>query len=77
MRHLSLPPENCAMVAAHIYDLQAAAKNGMKTVYVHRPLEDDGPLKAVGGVKTKAEGGEVDYVVHSFVELAEIFSKGN
>lgn len=62
------------MVAAHIYDLRAAAEQGMRTIYVRRPSEDydfngvdQGP-----SVKSKAEGGDVDLVVDSFVELADI-----
>ena len=61
------------MVAAHIQDLRAAAGAGMKTVYVRRvgedPLVKDGEL-----VKSKDEGGEVDCVVDSFLELSEIIS---
>lgn len=57
------------MVAAHMWDLEAAAKQGMKTVYVPRPT-DDGDLK--DKVKSKAEGGEVDVVVGSFEELASL-----
>lgn len=60
------------MVAAHIHDLRAAASLGMKTVYVRRVGEDsivrDGEL-----VKSKSEGGEVDCVVDSFLELSEVF----
>ncbi|KAK0443226.1 haloacid dehalogenase [Armillaria borealis] len=71
IKHLSVPPEKCAMVAAHIYDLRAAAQVGMKTVYVQRPGEDRGDIT----VKSKSEGGEVDCVVQSFVELASLFSQ--
>lgn len=67
--HLSLPPSRCAMVAAHIHDLRAAASCGLKTIYVRRPAEDEG-LK--DSVKSKADGGEVDLVVDSFLELATI-----
>ena len=67
MKHLELPPAKCAMVAAHIQDLRAAASHGMKTVYVRRPTED-GDLRAQ--VRSKAEGGEVHVVVDSFEELA-------
>ncbi|KAH9851360.1 haloacid dehalogenase [Lenzites betulinus] len=67
LHYLELPAEKCAMVAAHLWDLQAAAKQGMKTVYVPRPT-DDGDLR--DQVKSKAEGGEVDLVVGSFEELA-------
>ncbi|KZT52738.1 HAD-like protein [Calocera cornea HHB12733] len=37
---LAIEPEQALMVAAHAYDLRAAAKVGMKTVYIHRPTED-------------------------------------
>ena len=61
------------MVAAHIHDLRAAASLGMKTVYVRRVGEDpvvkDGEM-----VKSKDEGGEVDCVVNSFLELSEVIS---
>ncbi|KAJ3505587.1 hypothetical protein NLJ89_g7336 [Agrocybe chaxingu] len=72
MRHLSLAPENCAMVAAHIFDLRAAASLGMKTVYVRRPDEDADAVKTGVGVKSKKDGGEVDCVIDSFTELATI-----
>ena len=61
------------MVAAHIQDLRAAARVGMKTGYVRRvgedPLVNDGEL-----VKSKDEGGEVDCVVDSFLELSKVIS---
>ncbi|CAK5276366.1 unnamed protein product [Mycena citricolor] len=70
-RKLSLEPHQCAMVAAHIYDLRAAAALGMCTVYI--PRGDDGEgLEA--GVKAKAEGGEVDVVVRSFEDLAAVLA---
>jgi len=37
---LNLPPEQIAMVAAHSYDLKAAAKHGFKTIYITRESED-------------------------------------
>ncbi|KAJ7135435.1 haloacid dehalogenase [Mycena crocata] len=37
---LDLSPSDCIMVAAHAYDLRAAAKIGMKTIYVQRETED-------------------------------------
>ncbi|KAJ3574599.1 hypothetical protein NP233_g1661 [Leucocoprinus birnbaumii] len=64
-RHLSLPPHKCAMVAAHIYDLRAARELGMKTIYVPRPEEDPG-VKDGEAIKSKEEGGEVDFVVNDF-----------
>ncbi|KAJ8469078.1 hypothetical protein ONZ51_g9225 [Trametes cubensis] len=70
LHYLELPPEKCAMVAAHLWDLEAAAKHGMKTVYVPRPESHDGEEGLV--VKAKAEGGNVDVVVESFEALAEL-----
>ena len=66
---LDLPPSKVAMVAAHIYDLRAAASHGLKTVYVRRITEDVNQDKTT--IKAKAEGGEVDAVVDTFTELAE------
>ena len=62
------------MVAAHIYDLQHAASHGMKTVYVRRATED---LDRRESIKSKADGGEVDLVVDSILELAELFKLRN
>ncbi|KAF7325234.1 Haloacid type II [Mycena kentingensis (nom. inval.)] len=70
-QHLSLNPENCAMVAAHAFDLRAAAALGMRTVYIPRPGEEP---PDVGEVKSKAEGGDVDIVVDSFEELARLMA---
>lgn len=58
------------MVAAHIYDLRAAAKEGMHTVYVRRPTED--LQEDRDSVKAKKYGGEVDVVVDSLEELADL-----
>jgi 2-haloacid dehalogenase len=38
---LQLPPDQCAMVAAHLNDLRAAKDNGLKTIYVERPDEEE------------------------------------
>jgi hypothetical protein len=64
-----LPPTKVALVAAHIYDLRAAASHGYKTVYVRRESEDVGLRDSV---KAKSEGGEVDVVVDSLLELASL-----
>jgi len=37
---LGLSPKDCAMVAAHLYDLKAARACGLQTVYVERPQEE-------------------------------------
>lgn len=72
MKHLSLEPHKCAMVAAHGWDLRGAAEAGMKTIYVRRaavePFDEE-------DVKPKSEGGEVDLVVDSLTELAALFAK--
>ncbi|KAK9450360.1 HAD-like domain-containing protein [Limtongia smithiae] len=60
---LKLKPENICMVAAHIYDLQAAKALGFNTAYVNRQGED------IGKVVTPSD---VDYYADSFIEL---FSK--
>jgi 2-haloacid dehalogenase len=38
---LSISPGEAVMVAAHLKDLQAAKSNGLQTIYVERPLEED------------------------------------
>lgn len=63
------------MVAAHIYDLRAAAKEGMRTVYVRRPTED--AQEDRDSVKAKEDGGEVDIVVDSLEELADLLGCGS
>ncbi|KAG8797347.1 hypothetical protein FRC16_009001 [Serendipita sp. 398] len=42
IRVLQLQPSECVMVAAHAYDLEAAATHGMGTIYVTRNTEDRG-----------------------------------
>ena len=69
MQHLSVKPAECAMVAAHIFDLGAAQAQGMRTIYVRRETEDAPEVRA--SVRPKAEGGEVDMVVDSLEELAQ------
>ncbi len=63
---LGLRPEQCLMVACHPADLDAAAACGLKTAYVHRPLENgagrEGPRPAAGRFDVDAE---------SLVHLAE------
>ena len=60
------------MVAAHIYDLRAAAKQGMRTIYVRRETED---IDVRETIKSKhGDNGEVDVVVDGLDQLAELFS---
>jgi hypothetical protein len=57
------------MVSAHIWDLRAAAGQGMSTIYIRRHSEDGG---FGNDVKCKMEGGEVDIFFDSLTELARI-----
>ncbi|TFK32194.1 haloacid dehalogenase [Crucibulum laeve] len=77
LQHLSVPPERIALVAAHMYDLRAARALGMQTVYVPRPDEEGDPSVKSGEVKSKKDGGEVDWVVGSFEELAQVVERVN
>jgi 2-haloacid dehalogenase len=65
-RMLGLAPAECLMVAAHPSDLKAAAERGLRTAYVHRPLEY-GPDRT----PRRPEPGTFDYQVGSFLELAD------
>jgi 2-haloacid dehalogenase len=60
-----LKPGDLMMVAAHAGDLDAAKALGLKTAYVHRPLEN-GPGKA----SARPAAGRYDYVTGDFKELA-------
>jgi len=62
---LSLKPEQVMMVAAHPGDLRAAARTGLKTAYVIRPLER-GPGRPVN----RNPDGEFDYSAEDFNDLA-------
>ncbi|GJE89343.1 haloacid dehalogenase [Phanerochaete sordida] len=76
LTHLSLAhtPHKVALVAAHIYDLRAAAALGYTTVYVPRATEDIDMRDELKrhDVRDKASGGEVDVLVGSFEELARV-----
>ena len=62
---LSLMPEQVMMVAAHPSDLRAAARTGMKTAYVIRPLER-GPGRPVN----RNLAGEFVHTAEDFNDLA-------
>jgi 2-haloacid dehalogenase len=64
---LGLEPGQCMMVAAHPYDLTAAAARGLRTAYVHRPLEFGG-----AGERPWPAEGAFDIAVGSFTELADV-----
>jgi 2-haloacid dehalogenase len=61
-----LTPEEVMLVAAHEYDLQAAQKHGLRTAYVHRPLEH-GPKKA----SEPPQARRYDFVAADFLDLAD------
>lgn len=63
---LDLAPSQVMMVACHPWDLDAAKTRGLRTAYVHRPLEW-GP----GTERALPAPDAYDVIVHSFVELAE------
>ncbi|HEX2230027.1 MAG TPA: haloacid dehalogenase type II [Candidatus Binatia bacterium] len=60
-----LKPEEVLMVAAHNHDLEGAQRSGLKTAFVHRPLEH-GPGKSVG----LPGPGQYDVVAIDFLDLA-------
>lgn len=61
---LDLAPSACMMVAAHSYDLSAAAALGLKTAHVARPQEAPGKSEAAPSVPVDVAGA-------SLVEVAE------
>jgi len=61
------------MVAAHRFDLIAAASVGFKTIYVPRPAEDSREVRE--SMCGKKDGGEVDLVIKNFEELARLMRK--
>ena len=61
-----LNPEQVMMVAAHEHDLQSAQKHGLRSAFVHRPLER-GPGKAAPLPPKE----KYDIVAGDFMELAE------
>jgi 2-haloacid dehalogenase len=62
---LSLRPDEVMMVAAHPGDLRAAARTGLRTAYVIRPLER-GPGRPVN----MNPDGEFDFTATDFLDLA-------
>jgi 2-haloacid dehalogenase len=59
-----LPPGDCMMVAAHTNDLQAAAKQGLRTAHIARP-DERGPGTGEGAPKAP-----VDIAASSLEDLA-------
>jgi 2-haloacid dehalogenase len=60
-----LPPAGVMMVAAHVGDLDAAKALGLKTAYVHRPLE-----YGAGRATAPPAAGRFDFSVKDLRELA-------
>jgi 2-haloacid dehalogenase len=63
---LRLSPDEILMVAAHKYDLAAAATEGMRTAFVPRPLE----LGPGGQPDEPSSDDGFDLVVDDFIDLA-------
>ena len=51
VERLGLRPEECAMVAAHLYDLKAAKECGLHTIYVEREMEEEMSQEEIGAAK--------------------------
>ena len=61
-----LKPEQVMMVAAHEHDLQSAQRHGLRTAYVHRPMEHG------AGKASKIPPTErYDFVAEDFGDLAQ------
>lgn len=64
---LGLKPDEVMMCAAHLGDLHAARKNGLRTGFISRPNEFG---NGSAGVPDKAKPGDFDIVSVSVVDLA-------
>jgi 2-haloacid dehalogenase len=59
----SLEPSECMMVAAHSYDLSAAAAQGLRTAHVARPNEaGPGKGEAAPSIKVDVAGGSLEEI---------------
>jgi 2-haloacid dehalogenase len=65
---LDLKPDEVMMCAAHVSDLRAARSHGLRTAFIHRPLEYGSHRKELADT---AQPGDFDVVVSSIVELAQ------
>jgi 2-haloacid dehalogenase len=66
---LNLKTQECLMVAAHEDDLAAASKQGMKTAFVHRPLEF-GEEKRFNNIDVNGKKNW-DFTATDFLDLAK------
>lgn len=64
---LDLSPDETMMAAAHSDDLRAAASLGLRTAYIHRPLEWGPQARDV----QRPDASEFDFSVDSIEELAQ------
>jgi 2-haloacid dehalogenase len=64
---LGVQPHEVMMVAAHVGDLKAAAKVGLRTAFVHRPLEHGRGGRASAQVDTT----EFTITANNFIDLAQ------
>ena len=62
-----IPPSAVMLVAAHTGDLESAQSYGLRTAFVHRPLERGPDRPPV----PMPEEGRFDFLATSFVDLAE------
>ncbi|EPS29131.1 hypothetical protein POX_f08186 [Penicillium oxalicum] len=71
---LQLEPSQCALVAAHLADLEAARKCGFQTIYVEREKEEEWTMEKAAQAKAD---GSVDMWVNSgeegLIEIARRF----
>jgi 2-haloacid dehalogenase len=66
--YLDLNPEEVMMCAAHVGDLQAARRSGLRTAFIFRPHEyGNGPVAA----PDSASPGDFDLVSESITDLAQ------
>jgi 2-haloacid dehalogenase len=65
-RLLDVQPDQVLMVAAHVNDLNAARQSGLRTAFIHRPLE-----WGAGKTPPRPAKGQFDHEAADFLELAE------
>jgi 2-haloacid dehalogenase len=67
---LGLVPSQVMMVAAHVSDLNAAQEAGLKTAYIHRPLERGPGKDGKGQRQAAARLSNFNFVAEDFHDLA-------
>ncbi len=67
---LGLTPGEVMMVAAHVSDLNAAQKAGLKTAYIHRPFERGPGENGLGRRQPPERLNHFDYVAEDLNDLA-------